>query len=203
MYTNGSGYEGQIGAAAVLTVNRLELRRVRYRLGPETQHTVYKAEIFAVVLALHLLTQVTRPIPRVTIGLDNQAVLLGLKNQRTKPSHYLLDKVHDTLEDLQVMEARKRGKTVPGYRLGKGKLKLDNSTRGWKNWNLKRRCKIKFVWMPRHEKIEGNEMADEEAKLAVMEGSSVKAKLPAWVHHKDLPTSISATQQKLRGDVKE
>ena len=71
VYTNGSGYKGQIGAATVLTVNRLELRRVRYRLGPETQHTVYEAEIFAVVLALHLLTQVTCPIPRVTIGLDN------------------------------------------------------------------------------------------------------------------------------------
>ena len=59
VYTDGSGYEGQIGAAAVLMVNGLELRRVRYRLGPETQHTVYEAEILAVILALHLLTQVT------------------------------------------------------------------------------------------------------------------------------------------------
>lgn len=38
---------------------------------------------------------------------------------------------------------------------------------GWKEWNLRRRCKVKLVWTPGHEGIEGNERVDEEAKAAV------------------------------------
>ena len=107
IYTDGSGYGENIGAAVILTMNRMELKRLRYKLGTEKQHTVYEAEMLAVILVLHLLTYIARPIARVTVGLDNQAVLLGLRNQRTKPGHYLLDRIHDALEDLQVTEARK------------------------------------------------------------------------------------------------
>ena len=201
-FTDGSGYEGGIGAAAVLTVNGLELRTLRYRLGSETAHTVYEAEIFAVLLALHLISQVARPISRVTIGLDNQAVLLGLQNQKPKPSHYLLDKVHDALEDLQVTEARKRGIAIPNYRLGRGRVKLTNGTVGWKDWGLKRWCKVKFIWTPGHEGIGGNEKADEEAKLAAEEGSSPRRQLPTWVRRKGLPVSVSATRQRLKSEAK-
>ena len=56
----------------------------------------------------------------MTIGTDNQAVLLGLKNQRPKLSHYLLDKIHDSLEDFQVTQSRMRGIKTAGYRKGKG-----------------------------------------------------------------------------------
>ena len=108
-YADGSGLDGTIGAATILTLNGTELATLRYKLGNETEHTVYEAEVTAVILALHILTQIERILHRVTFGVDSQAVLLGLKNQRSKPGHYLLDKLHDTLEDFQVKQARNRG----------------------------------------------------------------------------------------------
>ena len=201
-YTDGSGLDKKIGAAAVLTLNGTELSSLRYQLGNDSDHTVYEAEITAVILAIHILTQIQRPLRQVTIGVDNQAVLLGLKNQKPKPGHYLLDKIHDALEDFQVKQARNRGHTVEGYRTGSGRVRLEDGNKGWKEWNLKRWCKVKFVWTPGHEGIEGNERADEIAKQATEEGSSPRRKLPTFLRRKSLPTSISATRQTLKGSIK-
>ena len=202
VYTDGSGTNKKIGAAAVLMLNDMELKTLQYRLGTETEHTVYEAEITAVILALHLLMQVERNLPRVTIRVDNQAVLLGLKNQRTKPGHHLLNRVHNALEDFQVKQAQNRGRTVKGYRMGQGRTTLSDSSKGWKEWKLKRWCKVKFVWVLGHEDIDGNEKANEEAKQAVKTGSSPHRQLPTFLRRKELPISISATRQELKGDIK-
>ena len=201
-WTDGSGLDGKIGAAAIVTLNGTKLRNLRYHLGKETDHTVYEAEIIAVILALHILMEINRPLARITIGIDNQAVLLGLKNQTSKPGHYLLDKIHDTLEDLQVKQARNRGHVIEGYRRGQGKTQLEDGSHGWKDWKLKQWCKVQFVWVPGHEGVEGNEAADAEAKLATEEGSSPRRKLPAFLRRKELPTSISAARQHLRNNIK-
>lgn len=81
VYTDGSGCGENIGVAVILMANRVELKKLQYRLGTEKQHTVYEVEMLAVILVLHLLTQVAHPITRVTFGLNNQAVLLGLQNK--------------------------------------------------------------------------------------------------------------------------
>ena len=109
-------------------------------------HTIYETEALVIVLALHLACKVKEMRIQLTIGTDNQAVLLGLKNQRPKLSHYLLDKIHDSLEDFQVTQSRMRGIKITGYRRGKGRMKLQDGTIGWKDWNLKQRWKITFVW---------------------------------------------------------
>ena len=201
-FTDGPGLDEKIGAIVVLMLNDTVLCSLHYHLGKETEHTVYKAEITAVILALHLLMQIEQDLRKVTIGVDNQAILLGLKNQCSKPSHYLLDKVHDALEDFQVKQVRNRGHTVEGYRVGRGRTELEDGTRGWKNWNLKRWCKVNFIWVPGHEGIDGNEKADEEAKQAVEQGSSPHRQLPAFLCRKGLPISVSATRQVLKSDIK-
>ena len=106
VYTDGSGHEGKIGAAAVMMRNGREVKTLTYHLGLETEHTVYEAEAVATTMALHLLTGLKKKMKKVTIGMDNQAVLMGLSNQRSKLSHYLLDKIHDMLEDFQVTQVR-------------------------------------------------------------------------------------------------
>ena len=201
-YTDGSGLNKKIGAAAVLKLNDTEISTLCYRLGSKTDHTVYEAEVTAVLLALHILTQIQRPLSKVTIGVDNQAVLLGLRNQKLKPGHYLLDKVHDVLEDFQVKQVRNRGRNIEGYRMGSGRVRLENGSKGWREWNLKRWYKVKFVWTPAHEGIEGNEKADEEAKRAANEGPSPRWKLPTFLRHNDLPTSISTTRQVLKSGLR-
>ena len=104
VYTDGSGHNGKIGAVAVLMADGMEIQTLQYHLGSETEHTVYEVEVIIVILVLHMLTTLKRKLKKVTIGTDNQAVLMSLRNQRSKPRHYLLDKIHDMMEDFQVMQ---------------------------------------------------------------------------------------------------
>ena len=202
MYTDGSDEDKKTGAAAVMMKNGRELGNLQYHLGPETEHTVYEAEAIAVILALHMLTNLTKRLERVTIGTDNQAVLMGLRNQSSKPGHYLMDKIHDALEDFQVTQARNRGEQVEGYRKRTGRTRLDDGSLGWKEWRLKVKCKVKFVWTPGHEDIDGNERADKAAKAAASGLSSNPRDLPTFLRRGPLPVSVSATRQRLRKAMK-
>ena len=202
VYTDGSGEDKKIGAAAVMMDDGRELSSLRYHLGPETEHTVYEAEAIAVILALHMLTKLKKKLKRVTIGTDNQAVLTGIGNQRSKPGHYLMDKIHDALEDFQVTQARNRNEQVKGYKKGTGKTRLDDGSLGWKEWRLKVKCKVKFVWTPGHENIDGNERADAAAKTASSGLSSEPRDLPTFLRRGPLPVSISATRQRLKKAIK-
>lgn len=123
-------------------------------------------------------------------------------NQKSKPSHYLMDKIHDSLEDLQVIQARIRGRKLVGYRKGKGRTHLDDSSLGWKEWKLKSVCKVTFIWTPGHEGVEGNKKADEAAKLVAQGESSPHSTLPTLIRKKILPISISATHQILKKNMK-
>ena len=86
--------------------------------------------------------------------------------------------------------------------MGKGRTQLENSSHGWKDWKLKRWCKVKLIWTPAHEGIQGNERADEEAKEVAETGSSPRRRLPTFLRRKSLPLSISATRQTLKSDIK-
>jgi hypothetical protein len=74
-------------------------------------------------------------------------------NQKAKPSHYLIDKIHDLLEDLQVLQACLRGKTIKNYRKSTGRTLLPDRSTGWKEWKLKMYCDVDFIWTPGHEDI--------------------------------------------------
>ena len=156
----------------------------------------------AIILALHMLCNVEVKLKKVTIGTDNQAVLMGLSNQKTKPSHHLIDKIHDLLEDLQVTQVRIRGKTIEGYKKGTGRTRQPDGSLGWTDWNLRQWCKVDFIWTPGHEGIEGNEKADEAAKEAATGTSSERKDLPAFIRRKPLPISISATRSTLKINMK-
>ena len=57
MYTDGSGYEGQVGAAAVLYQDGEVRSRRRMRLGSIWHHTIYKGEGVGVILGLELIRE--------------------------------------------------------------------------------------------------------------------------------------------------
>lgn len=202
VYTDGSGIDKQIGAAAVMMLDGKVLKTLRYRLGHETKHTVYEAEAVAVILGLHLLSHSKRLLTRATIGTDNQAVLLGMRNQKSRPAHHLMDRIHDLLQDLQAAQARVRKIDIPGYRMGQGRTTLDDGSQGWIDWELDTLTNLKFVWTPGHEGIKGNEIADREAKRAAKGQSSEDKLLPAFLRRKPLPVSISATRQFLKKKIK-
>jgi len=95
VYCDGSGTDGGIGAAAVLYRHQSHRQTLHYHLGSADEHTVYEAECIGIVLALHMLINDTRSrFPnKVLIGSDNQAAILGLRNQRPHPGHWILDLV--------------------------------------------------------------------------------------------------------------
>ena len=121
IFTDGSGYDKKIGAAAVMMKDGKALKTLRYHLGADTEHTVHEAESVAVTLALHMLAGLKKTLKEVTIGMDDKAVLSRLQSQKSKPRRYPVDKIHEMLEDFQVAQARMRGKVVEGCRREAGR----------------------------------------------------------------------------------
>ena len=96
---DSSGYEGGIGAAAVLYKGDRVIKSLQLQLGPITKHTIYESEIIGILLTLHLLTLLRLCIfSMIMVGLDNQPVICALNNQESKPAHHLLDLVHTVAE---------------------------------------------------------------------------------------------------------
>jgi len=129
VFCDGSGFEGGIGASAVLYVNNQVAKILHYHLGSEKEHTVYEAEGVGITMALHLLKsrnrQITRPI---SICSDSQALLKALDNQRPHAGHYILDKIHDLAEELHakqdgLLNRAERREMISSGRTWKGKTK--------------------------------------------------------------------------------
>jgi len=104
IYCDGSGYEGGIGAAAVLFTNSTETKHLTFHLGSDKEHTVYEGELVGILLALQLIKDLRSRAKRnpPAIGLDNQAAIRGLNNQRPHAAHYLLDSIHDATDTLRI-----------------------------------------------------------------------------------------------------
>jgi ribonuclease HI len=175
LYCDGSGFEDGIGASAVLYINKIEQKSLRYHLGPASEHTVYEGELVGLSLALHLLNSLRFQIHSYTvIGTDNQAAIRALNNQRPHPAHYLLDHIHILAESFQSKQTDMHRPSSP-----------PDSTHP---------IDLQIHWTPGHEKFAPNERADAIAKQAAQGSSSHKRKLPLFLRNKPLPLSISATR---------
>ena len=105
VYSDGSGYEGGIGASALLYINDRLARVLCFYLGTTQEHTVYKAEGVGLIMGLHLLHSLShRLIQPTVLGTDSQAVAKSLKNQHSQLGHYLLDAIHLAAEHLQAKQ---------------------------------------------------------------------------------------------------
>ena len=83
VYSDGSGYEGGIGAAALLYINDRLVRSLRFYLGTSLEHTVYEAEGVGILMGVHLLHGLSRQLTHSTVlGSDSQAAIRALGNQR-------------------------------------------------------------------------------------------------------------------------
>lgn len=71
IYTDGSGYEGNIGASAVLFNGGKKEGELRFHLGTDKEHTIYEGELVGIILANHLLQQHRSIPPDTHFRLDN------------------------------------------------------------------------------------------------------------------------------------
>lgn len=89
IFTDGSGFNGGIGASAVLMRNGKEPRILRYYLGPEDKHTVYEAEVIGLTLAIKLLVTEQHPKYPASIFADNQATIQVAEQSDKQGNRYL------------------------------------------------------------------------------------------------------------------
>jgi ribonuclease HI len=173
LYTDGSGYEGHAGAAAVLLRFEEHIDTLRYHLGPLTEHTVHEAEGVALTLGLHLLWQQQALRGDIDIGIDNQAIISGVGRLRHGAGSHIILRAQDQADAL-VARYERRG--------------IDGE--------------IRVRWTPGHEGIRGNDLADVAAKEAA-EGykCSIERTLPRYLRRTEgLPMNRSAVRQDfLRG----
>lgn len=161
IYTDGSGHDGGIGAAAVLYHGFKQAEVARKYLGKEDEHTVFEAECTGQLLALQLLKKKVKAIKlgqrtaKATIAVDNQESLRCHTRREQQPGTYIIEAVHKAHTDIMT-----------------------------KHPNLR----ITYRWVPGHEDIPGSDRADEEAKRAA-EGRNRDTKGLEGILKKSLPSA--------------
>jgi len=91
LYADGSGLEGNVGAAAALyRQGRQNPKVLRYCLGPLTHHTTYSAEAVGTSLALYLLSK-ELDVSSVSLNIDSQATITAMNKQEARSGQHIIE----------------------------------------------------------------------------------------------------------------
>ena len=185
IYSNGSGFEGGIGASALLYINNKLARSLRCYLGTPTKHTIYEAKGVGLLMGLHLLNSLSCQLTFPTIlGSNSQVAIRALGNQRAHSGQYLLNAIYLAAECLHSKQDGLINRIERQH--------LNNAGESWVG--KQRNSEFAGPLVPGHKDFAPNEQADEEAKLAAQGHSSIAKFLPPLLQ-KCLPLSVSALQQ--------
>jgi ribonuclease HI len=99
IFTDGSGFEGGVGAAVAAMKGREMGEQCTKYLGTNSEHTVFEAEVCGAILALDIVTG-TPPLTSVDVFMDCQPAITALSSPKTQPGKYLLAAFHALLARL-------------------------------------------------------------------------------------------------------
>lgn len=115
IYTDGSGIDGQIGAAAVCTTTQ---QTRKSHMGDDTTSTVYAGELQGIVLALEM-AQADKGNgnhrSKVFIHTDNQAAIRSSANPKGKSGAYLLKMIAEKTQALREQGLKVELRWVPAH----------------------------------------------------------------------------------------
>jgi ribonuclease HI len=100
VYCDGSGHQGNIGAAAILFRSGQRPRTLRYHLGTDEEHTVFEAEVVGLSLAAELIATEANPTFPISIFIDNQAAIQSGEGFYTHSGAYLIDRFRSRMKNL-------------------------------------------------------------------------------------------------------
>jgi ribonuclease HI len=89
VFTDGSGFEGGVGAAAA-AIKGGETGEPRTKhLGTHSENTIFEAEVCGAILALDIVAGTPR-LTSVDVFMDCQPAIIALSSPKTQPGKYLL-----------------------------------------------------------------------------------------------------------------
>ena len=100
VFTDGSGMDRKIGAAAVLYRSGRLKTKLQHQLRPQRHHTVYEGEGIGAVLRTKLISNEWN-IRSAFIYIDNRASIAATQLTKPSPGHYIFDALHESITSLQ------------------------------------------------------------------------------------------------------
>jgi ribonuclease HI len=141
IYTDGSGIDGETGAAAVCTLT--QQTRTAY-MGPNTVSTVYAAELQGISLALQIAQEYAEQggmRRNIAIYTDNQAAIWSIAKAEGRSGAYILEEIASQVQRLQDMGRPVTVRWIPAHVGIPGNEAADTAAKEATGWRENgRRC---------------------------------------------------------------
>ena len=102
VYSDGSGHDDGIGAAAIIYRKNSAhpLKSLQFYLGTPNKHNNYEAEAAGALLALWLIRTTPETIGKqVSLYIDNQSLIAAINAPRANPGQYLINSARTAADD--------------------------------------------------------------------------------------------------------
>src|SRR5579859_2012914 len=126
IYTDGSGIDSHIGAAAYSPTTSAVKRQY---LGPETEYNVYVAEVVAFKLAANIVQESGNLYEKSVIYLDSQAAAKGLTKPNKQSGQQILISVLENIETIKALTPNITLIWIPGHMEIVGNEKADEAAK--------------------------------------------------------------------------